>query len=153
MKRKVGVAAAIAVLVAVLGFVFPRYALVQPSATITVFDSARRPIKDARVVLVAASYPHRIFHHRSNSTTDANGMASFASMREWEIASVMLPHGVNVYFRIWCVEHAGYRVQSGEVDRADQLETLRVELDRAEHPTACDGEGGIEWKRLLVSGS
>ena len=86
---------------------FPVYKTLQPSANATVVDELGKPIPEAKVVLIASSYPYGRERFRHQKNTWSNGEAEFPSIREWRIESLMI-HGVEFFFWNWCVEKDGF---------------------------------------------
>jgi len=85
----------------------PIYKKLQPSAEVIVIDTNKAPIENAQVSLVSNAYPYGIEKSRETKSTNASGIATFESKREWRIESLML-HGSEIYFWNWCVVKEGY---------------------------------------------
>jgi hypothetical protein len=86
----------------------PRWALVRPETNFVVHSEEGRPVQGAKVVVVTASEPHRVYHGETSIETDANGNASVGAARRWEWITPFLIHGVSAHFIIWCAEALGY---------------------------------------------
>lgn len=115
---------------------YPVYKTLQPYARMTVLGGDGQPVSGAEVVLIASTYPYGFERSRSTVTTDADGVASFASQREWRVESTML-HGAQVFFWNWCVRTPGYRTESTSHNDAAQFESNPVVRLRAGESTPC----------------
>ena len=99
---------------------YPAYKLVQPEASATILDEQRRPLPDARVVLVIRAHPSQLDEHVEKQTSD-DGKASFEARHEWQTESLMI-HGRHFYYWNWCVEKPGYETFSTSYDKAESFD-------------------------------
>jgi hypothetical protein len=101
--------ASIALLLSVTGCVpYPIYKTLQPEAKAIVRDHTARPVPGAKVTLIASAYPYGREKSRETKETDASGVASFSSRKEWRMEVLMI-HGWEEYFWNWCIEKPGFQ--------------------------------------------
>ncbi|WP_052081033.1 carboxypeptidase regulatory-like domain-containing protein [Pseudomonas sp. ML96] len=87
---------------------YPAYRTTQPEAELQVLDEQGQALVGANVTLIARAHPTPFEQSRETRSTDAEGIARFASQHEWQ-AEVMFLHGRLVYYWEWCVTAAGYQ--------------------------------------------
>ena len=115
---------------------YPVYKTLQPAAQIVVHDEANHPVANAEVVLLASAYPYGFERSRETRETNDQGIASFASQREWKVETLMI-HGALEYFWNWCVRKDGYVTYLTSDRDADDFQSAPVVRLKRGQSTAC----------------
>jgi len=128
MKRATGFALLFPLLL--LAGCFPVYKTLQPSASVRVLDDSGRPVTQAEVTMIASAYPYGLEKQRFIRATDNSGAASFPSISEWRVESIML-HGSETYFWNWCVRKDGYTTYATDFSsEAEFQQHLRLQMQK-----------------------
>lgn len=111
---------------------YPVYKTLQPTAQVTVLDKADQPLPESQVMLMSNAYPYGFEKSRETMETADDGIATFASVREWRAESLMI-HGAEVFFWNWCIRKEGYVTYLTTSRSAQDFQrNLVVRLERGE---------------------
>ena len=100
MHRWLGLSVMAALLSACIPY--PAYRTLQPQTQLQVLDAHGRPLAGAQVTLIGEAHATPVEHSRVTRSTDAGGIARFASRHAWKSEMLFL-HGRLQYYWIWCV--------------------------------------------------
>lgn len=115
---------------------YPIYKTLQPAAQVTVLDEADHPLPQAEVTLIASAYPYGFEKTRETKNSASDGIANFASAREWRAESMMI-HGAEAYFWNWCIRKDGYVTFLTDTRDGDKFTSKLIVHMKRGQSTAC----------------